>query len=136
MRKPCYAVLPLGVLILGLQLLTTAFVQPSGQRRRPGRVLRRSQGEEDLPDTVELDSDEEGEVLYFGGVSQEREEPEETEAMQIASRINQALAMRRLPLSRLQGAPAAPVETAWYEELDVLPNATTEEIRLKCPPAL
>jgi len=82
-------------------------------------------------DTVEADADEEGEVLYFGGVSQEREEPEETEAMQIAGRINQALAMRRLPLARLEEAPIAPVETGWYEELDVLPNATTEEIRLK-----
>eukprot|EP00439_Symbiodinium_sp_Y106_P023186 s3748_g2.t2 len=135
LRKPWHPALCLGVLILGFQLLSWAFVQPSSVRtgrRRPRHVLRRSQGEEADPvDTVEADADEEGEVLYFGGVSQEREEPEETEAMQIAGRINQALAMRRLPLARLEEAPIAPVETGWYEELDVLPNATTEEIRLK-----
>lgn len=36
------------------------------------------------------DADADGEVLYFGGVSEERREPEDTEAMQIAARINEA----------------------------------------------
>jgi len=85
--------------------------------------------EDDVPhvDEDDVDEDEEGEVLYFGGVSQERKEPEETEAMQIASRINEALAMKRVP----EPKPTGPVDTAWYDELGVLPNATTEEIRLK-----
>lgn len=46
--------------------------------------------------------------------------------MQIASRINEALALRRVAQS-----PVGPVDTAWYDELGVLPNATTEQIRLK-----
>lgn len=46
--------------------------------------------------------------------------------MQIASRINEALALRRVAQS-----PVGPVDTAWYDELGVLPNATTEHIRLK-----
>ncbi|CAE7494812.1 unnamed protein product, partial [Symbiodinium sp. CCMP2456] len=90
LRKPWHPALCLGVLAFGLHLLSWAFVPPSAVRRRPSHVLRRSQGEEvDPVDTVEADADEEDEVLYFGGVSQEREEPEETEAMQIAGRINQ-----------------------------------------------
>lgn len=47
--------------------------------------------------------------------------------MQIAFRINEALALRRV----VQSKPVGPVDTAWYDELGVLPNATTEEIRLK-----
>ncbi|CAE7032514.1 unnamed protein product [Symbiodinium sp. KB8] len=148
LRKPWPPALCLGVLVLGFQLLSWAFLQPSAVRRRPWHVLRRSQGEEvDPVDTVEADADEEGEVLYFGGVSQEREELEETEAMQIAGRINQALAMRRLPLARLELRTeweleaevtdetriCVPERVLRYEELDVLPNATTEEIRLKHP---
>lgn len=73
------------------------------------------------------DPDEEGEILYFGGVAEERKEPEETEAMQIASRINEALALKRSP----EPTYTAPVDTAWYDELGVSPNASTEEIRLR-----
>eukprot|EP00435_Cladocopium_sp_Y103_P013555 s1928_g3.t1 len=98
---------------------------------RTGKICRQQdlpRGEDgDQLNADELEDDEEGEILYFGGVSQERKEPEETEAMQIASRINEALALRRVPQSK----PVGPVDTAWYDELGVLPNATTEEIRLK-----
>lgn len=76
------------------------------------------------------ESDEEGEeepTLYFGGVTEEREEgPEETEPMRIASRINEALAMRRAP----KPAPLALAETGWYEELGVPPTATQEDLLL------
>lgn len=49
--------------------------------------------------------------------------------MQIASRINEALALRRVAQS--QPVETGPVDTAWYDELGVLPNATSEQIRLK-----
>ncbi|OLP95347.1 hypothetical protein AK812_SmicGene22533, partial [Symbiodinium microadriaticum] len=52
---PCIPI----VLVLGFQLLSWAFLQPSAVRRRPWHVLRRSQGEEvDPVDTVEADADE------------------------------------------------------------------------------
>lgn len=72
----------------------------------------------------------EKEILYFGGVVGTREpKKEETEPMRVASRINAALAMRRLPKPAQE--PLAIAETAWYDELGVSPRATGEELRLK-----
>lgn len=72
--------------------------------------------------------DEEAEPLFFGGVTQQRRERiEETEAMRVASRINEALAMKRLP----QEEPLMLAETEWYDELGVDPTATPEELRIR-----
>ncbi|CAJ1377748.1 unnamed protein product, partial [Effrenium voratum] len=94
--------------------------------RIPRRAEEAETGEDAAGDVPE-DEDEEGQVLYFGGATEERTEPQETEAMQIAGRINEALALKRVPKPVLAG----PVDTAWYDELGVPPSATSEEIRLK-----
>jgi len=74
-----------------------------------------------------VDEDKEDGTLYFGGVSAERGQPEETETMRVASRINQALVMKRSP----EPAPLVPAETGWYDELGVAPTATQEELTLR-----
>jgi len=93
-----------------------------------------TEGEAEAPlDTTAEEEKEEAsagskgdEVLYFGGIAQERAKaPEETEPMRVASRINQALAARRLP----REVPLAfPAERGWYDELGVAPTATQAEI--------
>lgn len=70
---------------------------------------------------------DEDQTLYFGGVAARRNEPEESEAMGVARRINQALAMRRLP----KQAPVTLKETAWYEELGISPTASQDELRTR-----
>ncbi|CAK8993884.1 unnamed protein product [Durusdinium trenchii] len=75
--------------------------------------------------TGHMTLEEESDVLERGKQSQHR--MKETEAMQIASRINEALALKRSP----EPTYTAPVDTAWYDELGVSPNASTEEIRLR-----
>jgi len=86
------------------------------------------EAEEDIEDMGGVADDGEGPPLYFGGATEERRErPEESEAQRVASRINEALAMRRLP----KPAPLAIVETGWYEELGIEPTATQEEITLR-----
>lgn len=76
----------------------------------------------DVPPAPEGDS-----TLFFGGVAAEREKkPEESEAQRVANRINEALAMRRMP----RPAPLAIAETGWYDELGIAPTATQEELTL------
>lgn len=81
-----------------------------------------AEGDRASPEDGEADK-----TLFFGGVSAERErEPEETSSQRVASRINQALAMRRAP----RPVQETVVETAWYDELGVAPTATQEELKL------
>lgn len=102
----------------------------SGSRFAAGREQEEPDSpEEDWEDGEEGEEGEEDQTLYFGGVSVERpKREEETEQMRIASRINEALALRRAP--RKPG-PLVLAETAWYDEFGVSPTASMEEIRLK-----
>jgi len=94
----------------------------------PAEVVEPQQEETSYDNMDEFDEeDEEDQTLYFGGAYEERQEAEETEAMRVASRINQALAMKRLP----KQAPAQLVETAWYDELGVSPTSSQEELTAK-----
>jgi len=80
------------------------------------------------PDGDAASGQEEDKTYYFGGVSEKAKEPEEKEVVQVASRINQALAMRRAPK---KSKPDAPVDTAWYDELGLDPKASADQIRLR-----
>jgi len=82
---------------------------------------------EDAEEESEDEAEDEDDILFFGGATRQREdEPEETEPMRVASRINEALRLRRSP----PPAPLALVETGWYEELGLSPTATQEDLLL------
>eukprot|EP00929_Paragymnodinium_shiwhaense_P107724 TRINITY_DN74098_c0_g1_i1.p1 TRINITY_DN74098_c0_g1~~TRINITY_DN74098_c0_g1_i1.p1 ORF type:complete len:762 (-),score=232.80 TRINITY_DN74098_c0_g1_i1:87-2372(-) len=97
-------------------------------------AVRRRAAEQEMAVEEAEESDagppvEEKEVLYFGGVASAQDDKiEDTEQMRVASRINQALAMRRQPQKIVSTDDFA--ETAWYEELGCDPTATQEQLRL------
>ncbi|CAE8689194.1 unnamed protein product, partial [Polarella glacialis] len=100
-------------------------VSRQGGAARPSR-LRAVRGDRQQEEEFD-EEEEEDQTIYYGGQRRPRQVEEDSEQMRIASRINQALAMRRAP----KAAPIQLVETAWYDELGVEPSATQEDIRLR-----
>jgi len=100
-------------------------VSRQGGAARPSR-LRAVRGDRQQEEEFD-EEEEEDQTVYYGGQRRPRQVEEDSEQMRIASRINQALAMRRAP----KAAPIQLVETAWYDELGVEPSATQEDIRLR-----